>query len=97
MEKGTKGLTMKKIITKNLIARSKAKGLHGEFQGNRSRWRFAIVTKQEESWLQGKCGDDFIQLLFVLREIYQERICKKLVYFFFTKKCCLNVFVEMHE
>jgi hypothetical protein len=46
----------------------------------------AIVTKQEESWLQGKCGDDFIQLLFVLTEIYWERICKKLVYFFFYKK-----------
>ncbi|KAB8784167.1 hypothetical protein FH972_026695 [Carpinus fangiana] len=51
MENGTRGLTMKKIITKNLIARSKAKGLHGEFQGNRSRRRFATVTKQEESWL----------------------------------------------
>jgi hypothetical protein len=85
MEMGTRGLTMKKIITKNLIARSKAKGLHGEFQGNRSRWRFATVTKQKESWLQGKCGDDFIQLLFVLREIYWERNCKKLVYFFLQK------------
>jgi hypothetical protein len=45
------------------------------------------VTKQEESWLQGKCRGDFIQLLFVLREIYRGGIEKNFsIFFFFTKK-----------
>jgi hypothetical protein len=55
------------------------------------------VTKQEESWLQGKCKGDFIQLLFVLREIYRGGIEKNFSIFFLQKKCSLNVFVEMHE